>query len=236
MKALVLHHAPGCALSQAVRIALAEKGLDHELRPVDVAAFEQLEPRFLALNPAGQLPVLETGGAALTEAFFVLCYLDERFPDPPLGGTDPAARYRVQAVGKLVEGSIAPNLALLEWAACPGPAPSAEALFRLPRWRRALWDKALAGFSVAELTAADVGLARALDACETWLASHPWLAGENYTIADVLLYPLADRLDEAMRGPALRAWQARVSARPGIAALAKEEPVVTMGPERGRWG
>lgn len=236
MSALTLHHAPGCALSRAVRIGLAEKGLEHEVWTVDTDQFGQLDPAFMALNPAGQAPVLETERAALTEAFFILCYLDERFPDPPLGGADAAARYRVQVVGQLVERAIAPNLALLEWAAEPGPTPSREALFRLPLERRALWERAVAGFSVAEITAADVGLARALDDCEAWLEKHPWLAGEDYSIADILLYPLADRLDESMRGPALREWHTRVVARPAIAALEAEPPVITMGPERGRWG
>lgn len=236
MTPLVLHHAPGCALSRSVRLALAEKGIQHEAWTVDVAAFGQFDPGFIALNPAAQAPVLEAEGKTLTEAFFILCYLDERFPEPPLGGADAKARYRVQYIGKLVEGAIAPNLALLEWAAAPGAAPSAEALFRLPHERRALWEKAIAGFSVAEITAADVGLARALDDCEQWLARHSWLAGADYTLADVLLFPLVERLDEAMRGPALREWLARVAARPAVAALPVEAAVVTMGPERGRWG
>ena len=236
MRALVLHHAAGCALSQAVGIGLAEKGLEHEVWTVDVAAFAQCEPAFLVLNPAGQAPVLEADGAPLTDAFFILFYLDERFPHPPLGGSDPVVRYRVQAIGQMVERAVAPNLALLEWVANPGPAPSAEALARLPDERRALWAKAIAGFSVAEVTAADVGLARALDDCEQWLAVHPWLAGADFTIADILLFPLVDRLDEAMRGPALREWRARIAARPAVAALEAEAPVVTMGPERGRWG
>jgi glutathione S-transferase len=233
---LVLHHTPGCALSQAVRIALAEKGLDHELHSVDVAAFEQLDAAFLAINPNGQVPVLEARGAALTEAFLILCWLDEQFPDPPLGGANAVARYRVQVVGQLVERAIAPNLALLEWTERGGATPTAEAYLRLPPERRALWEEAFAGFSVAELTAADVGLARALDDCETWLAGHPWLAGEDYTIADILLFPLAARLDEGTLGPGLREWRTRVAERPAIAVIAGEQPVATMGPERGRWG
>lgn len=236
MRPLVLHHAPGCALSQAVRIMLAEKGIEHELWTLDVAAFEQLDPAFVALNPAGQLPVLQAEGAALTEAFLILYYLDERFPDPPLGGADPAARYRVQVVGQLVERAIAPNLALLEWNECGGATPSGEALMRLPVERRALWEKAFAGFSTAELTAADVGLARALDDCEQWLASHPWLAGADFTVADILLFPLVARMDQAMLGQATHEWQTRVAVRPAIAGIADEAPVVTMGPERGRWG
>jgi glutathione S-transferase len=236
MNGLVFHHAPGCALSQAVRIILAEKGQEITWSRVDVTAFEQLDPAFMALTPAGQVPMLETRGAALTEAFLILCYLDERFLDPPLGGEDPAARYRVQVVGQLVERAIAPNLALLEWSERGGATPSADALMRLPLERRALWEKAFAGFSTAELTGADVGLARALDDCESWLAAHPYLAGEDYTIADILLFPFATRLDPAMLGPALSKWHQRVAAREAVAVIAEENPVVTMGPERGRWG
>jgi len=236
MNRLTLHHAAGCALSQAVQMALAEKGLEHELRTVDVAALEQMDAGFLAINPNGQVPVLEAHGRALTEAFLILCYLDEQFPDPPLGGADPAARYRVQVVGQLVERAIAPNLAVLEWNEGGGATPTGEAYMRLPPERRALWEKAFAGFATAELTAADVGLARALDVCEQWLANHPWLAGADFSIADILLFPLVVRLDEAMRGPALREWQARVAARPSAALVAHEKRVVTVGPERGRWG
>ncbi len=230
------YHAPGCALSQAVQMMLAEKRLDHELIALDVTAFEQLDPDFLSINAAGQLPVLAFEGVLLTEAFLILCYLDERFADPPLGGADPAARYRVQVVGQLVERAIAPNLAVLEWAEKGGATPSAEAFMRLPPERRALWEKAFAGFQVAELTAADVGLARALDDCESWLAGHDWLAGADFTLADILLFPLVARLDEGMVGAALRGWQARVAKRPSAALVAAERRVVTMGPERGRWG
>lgn len=236
MSRLVLHSAQGCALSQAVRIMLTEKRLEHELRQLDVTAFEQMDAAFLAINPNGQVPVLETRGAALTEAFYILCYLDEHFPDPPLGGADPAARYRVQVVGQLVERAIAPNLALLEWTERGGATPTAEAYLRLPPERRALWEKAFAGFSVAELTGADVGLARALDDCESWLAGHPWLAGEDYTIADILLFPIVARLNEAMLGLALRDWRVRVAERPASSIIAGEQPLTTMGPERGRWG
>jgi glutathione S-transferase len=236
MSRLVLHHAPGCGLSQAVRLTLAEKSLEHQLRTVDVAAFEQLDAGFLALNPNGQVPALEAEGAVLTEAFLILCYLDERFPDPPLGGDSPAARYRVQVVGQLVERAIAPNLALLEWTELGGATPSAEAYLRLPPERRALWEGAFAGFSTATLTAADVGLARALDSCEQWLARDPWLAGVDLSIADLLLFPLAARVDEAMLGPALCSWRSRLAARPSASLVAAEQRTITMGPERGRWG
>lgn len=226
---LVLHHAPGCALSQAVRIALAEKGLAHEVRTVDVAS---RHPDFLALSPAGLVPVLEAGGAVLTEAFFILCYLEDAFPQPPLGGADPAARYRVQYVGKLVENAIAPNLALLEWAGGAGAMPADVEC--LPGERRALWRKAGAGFADADLAAGRVALERALADCEGWLAANAWLAGEDCTLADMLVAPLAARVPAP--GPATSRWLARVRTRPAVAGVLAEPLLVTMGPERGRWG
>jgi glutathione S-transferase len=236
MTRILLHHAQGCALSQSVRMGLAEKGLERELHTVGTATFPQMEPGFLALNSAGQTPVLEADGLVLTEAFFILCWLDEQFPDPALGGADPAERYRILEIGKLVEDAIAPSLALLEWVAAPGTRLPPEALVRLPRERRAWWDKALAGFSAAERSAAEDGLARALDFCEQQLERHPWLAGADFTIADILLFPLAARIDEALLGPALREWRGHVAARPSAYVVATEERTVTLGPERPRWG
>lgn len=236
MTRIVLHHAQGCALSQSVRMALAEKGLERKLHTVGLATFPQMQPDFLALNPSGHAPVLEADSLVLTEAFFILCWLDEQFPDPSLGGADPAERYRILEIGKLVEDSLAPNLALIEWATHRGPRPSAVELARLPRERRAWWEKALAGFSGEEIAAARVGLKRALDACEERLEDHQWLAGVDFTIADVLLYPLAARINEATLGPALLEWRRHVAARPAASVVAGEERTITLGPERQRWG
>lgn len=233
---ILLHHAQGCALSQSVRMAIAEKGLERELHTVGDATFPLMEPGFLTINPSGQAPVLEADGLVLTEAFFILCWLDERFPEPALGGADPAERYRILEIGQLVERAIAPNLALLEWAAAPGTRHAPEALGRLPRERRAWWSKALAGFSSAEREAARAALARALAFCEQRLEDQQWLAGADFTIADVLLYPLAARIDEALLGPALQEWRGHVAARPSAFVVAGEERSVMLGPERPRWG
>lgn len=236
MTRILLHHAQGCALSQSVRMALAEKGLERQLRTVGDATFPLMEPGFLALNPSGQAPVLEADALILTEAFLILCWIDEQFPEPALGGADPAERYRILEIGQLVETAIAPNLALLEWAAAPGTRLPPEALGGLPRERRAWWNKALAGFSPVEREAARAALARALDFCEQRLEDHQWLAGADFTIADVLLYPLVARIDADMLGPALQEWRGHVAARPSAFVVAGEERSVMLGPECPRWG
>ena len=73
-----------------VRIALGEKGLEAEL---EVEKVWQRRADFLAINPAGTVPVLIEGdGEVLAESTPICEYLDEVYPDPPLIGLDPAGR------------------------------------------------------------------------------------------------------------------------------------------------
>ncbi len=77
-----------------VRIALGEKGLETELR---VEKVWQRRADFLAINPAGTVPVLvEPNGVVLAESTPICEYLDEVYPEPPLFGADPADRAEVR--------------------------------------------------------------------------------------------------------------------------------------------
>jgi glutathione S-transferase len=72
-----LYHFPS-PNPQKVTFALKELGLDCELVPVDLAKGEQRKPAFLAVNPAGRVPVLVDGDATLTESHAILAYLGEK--------------------------------------------------------------------------------------------------------------------------------------------------------------
>jgi glutathione S-transferase len=234
-----LHHAGPVGHSAAVLIALAEKGLGYGGQFVDLGQFEQAAPAFLALNPAGQVPVIEAEGRVLTESFFMLLWLDEAYPEPPLGGADPRARYRVHKWGKYLETHIAPNLAIWRWAMTGEHAPDAPALSRLAPARRALWQRAAAGFEAEEVERAGAALAKAAVRMADDLAPDGWLAGSAYTLADIALYPHAVQLaalDVAVP-EAVHDWLDRVAERPAVSEVASEMPLLaTMGPEAGRWG
>ncbi|MFQ5972955.1 MAG: glutathione S-transferase family protein [Alphaproteobacteria bacterium] len=85
-----LYHQPLCAFARKVRVALAEKQLEFALETEPV--WERREA-FLALNPAGEVPVLvEEDGATIADSNAICEYLDERYPEPPLIGADLAER------------------------------------------------------------------------------------------------------------------------------------------------
>lgn len=239
-----LYHGGPSGHSASMLICAAEKGLRLDLHAVDLAAFEQHRPALLALNPAGQVPVLRDGDRILTEAFFILLYLDEAYPEPGFGGRDPLARYAVQKWGKYVETHLAPQLAILGWAE-GGARPDAAAragFAALTPERAALWEQAVAGFPDEDVTAARAAVEKGLGRIAADLAEAEWLAGADYSIADMAVFPHAARA--AALGiplpPRVAGWLADISARPAVRAALGETglpaELATMGPERGRWG
>lgn len=86
----ILYHLWLSPYSRKVRLALREKGLDFELQVEKV--WERREA-FLALNPAGQVPVLvEEDGLAVIDSQAICEYLDEAYPERQLMGYDLPAR------------------------------------------------------------------------------------------------------------------------------------------------
>jgi glutathione S-transferase len=241
---ITLHHGGRAGHSASVLMALAEKGLGYESRPIDLIAHEQHGEAFLAINRAGQVPVLEDGGKRLTETFFILQYLDERYPDPPLMPADPKARYAAYKWGKYVETHIAPNFAICGWAerGAKLDAAAQAGLARLTPERRLLWQQARDGYDEALVETARSAIEKAIGRVAEELVQGPWLAGETYSIADIAAYPhLARARALGFAVPeAVAAWLDRVASRPRVLeALGRPglgPNIVTMGPERGRWG
>lgn len=74
-----LYYAPGAA-SMAVHWLLIELDLPHQLHRLDLAAREQKQPGYLALNPSGVVPTLLVDGQPLTEAGALLMTLGDAHP------------------------------------------------------------------------------------------------------------------------------------------------------------
>ena len=90
----VLYHLWLSPESRKVRLALSEKGLDFEMR---VEKIWERRTDFLALNPAGDVPVLiEPDGLVIADSGAIIEFLEETRPDPPLLSGGPAARAEIR--------------------------------------------------------------------------------------------------------------------------------------------
>ena len=86
----ILYHFWLSPFSRKVRIALLEKGLEAELV---VEKYWDRRQEFLAMNPAGQVPVLsEADGTVLTDSQAIVEFLEDCHPEPNLFGRDPYGR------------------------------------------------------------------------------------------------------------------------------------------------
>ena len=103
--------------SYRVRIALAIKGLGHEVETVSLVKAEHLAERFRGVNPQGLVPALEDGGNVLIQSLAIMEYLDERYPAPALLPRDPLERAYVRAAAQIVACEMHPlnNLRTLKY-------------------------------------------------------------------------------------------------------------------------
>jgi RNA polymerase-associated protein len=90
---MVLYSGTTCPFSQRCRLVLFEKGMDFEIRDVDL--FNKPED-ISTMNPYGQVPILVERELILYESNIINEYIDERFPHPQLMPADPLMRARAR--------------------------------------------------------------------------------------------------------------------------------------------
>jgi len=88
---MMLYSGTTCPFSQRCRFVLFEKGMDFEIRDVDL--FNKPED-ISVMNPYGQVPILVERDLILYESNIINDYIDERFPHPQLMPADPVMRAR----------------------------------------------------------------------------------------------------------------------------------------------
>jgi glutathione S-transferase len=239
---LELYHAEPVANSMKPLICLKEKGLDFVSHYVDLLRFEQHEPAFVKLNPNGQVPVLVHDEAVITESTVINEYLEDVFPEVRLRPADPAACARMRVWSKFIDEYFCPALSMIGWhfmvrriAKAIAKDEFEKLLERIPLPEQRQKWATVAGESFTEEQLADsrrrCGLS--IQRMEAILAKYKWLAGDDYSLADVNSYSMVAGMPRLMpehmnEGNAPRAleWLARMDARPAVqAALAMPNKV-----------
>ena len=91
------------------RIALNLKGIDYEYHAIDLRKGEQKTPAYLARNPLGLVPAIETDdGAVLFQSLAIIEYLEEAHPTPALLPADPEKRAYARAIAHSIAAEAQP--------------------------------------------------------------------------------------------------------------------------------
>ena len=205
---LKLFYSPN-ACSLASHIALEETGADYELVLTSTRDGSVRKPEYLAVNPKGRVPALQTERGVLTESPVILGYIAQTFPDAKLAPNDDSFAFAdMQAFNVFL-------------------ASSMHIMFAL-HWRAARFVEGEEHLAAVRAHAPKA-LAEQFQLVEEKLADgRPWVHGEAYTTSDPYLLVFTRWLDENGLGdlddyPRVKAHRARVEARPAVRrALAAE--------------
>jgi glutathione S-transferase len=237
---LKYYHAEPLANSLKSMVPLIEKGLPWQSVYVDLHKFEQHEPWFTAVNPEGQVPVLDHDGVIITHTTVINEYLEDVFPEVPLRPRDPVGAARMRYWNKFCDEQVMNYVSMHGWHRMVGIiARSVESgeferlMERIPLPdQRIKWRTARSGFSEKDLAYATDKILYAVDKVEKQLGATAWIAGNDYTLADINFFSMCGVSVERMfpemelgkRCPRVAAWIEKMRTRPAVKrALAAED-------------
>ena len=200
-----LYHLWLSPFSRKVRIMLVEKGLEAELRLEKV--WERRD-EFLAINPAGKVPVMvEENGIVLSDSYAICEYIEETHPQPPLLGKDPYARAETRRIIAWFDGKF-----------------SREVSANL------LYEKVVKRFlgmgepNSQAIRAGTTNIHTHLDYIAYLTDQRNWLAGDDFSLADIAAAAHISALDYLGDVPwhehkGAKDWYARAKSRPSFRAI-----------------
>ena len=181
-----------------VSVALEEMGLPYTVRPIVLGKLEQKEEWFLEINPNGRIPAIIDHGNddfAVFESGAILVYLAEK--TGKLLPTEPKARSRVMQWLMFQMGGVGPMMGQANVFFRYAPEKIQYAIDRYQREARRLFE-----------------------VMERQLKDHPYIANDEYSIADIALWCWVAGYEwsgVSIDGlPGLKRWLDLVGARPAV--------------------
>jgi RNA polymerase-associated protein len=198
----VLYSGTTCPFSQRCRFVLFEKGMDFEIRDIDL--YNKPED-ISVMNPYGQVPILVERDLILYESNIINEYIDERFPHPQLMPADPVMRARTRLFLYNFEKELFVHVSALE-------------------------DRSSTDVKAQDL--ARQNIRDRLAQLAPMLLKNKFMLGEEFSMLDVAVAPLLWRLDhygiELPKNAApIQKYAERIFSRPAyIEALTPSEKVM----------
>jgi len=231
MTKLALYHHSTSVCSAKVRLALCEKKLGWDGHFVDILAGQQFDTAYRRLNPRMLVPALIDGDTVVIESTVINEYLEEAYPETRLTPGNAGDRAAMRVWTKTVDEKLHDACTVITYVAQHRHrllslsdsareqifAQTPDSAFR-ERKRRWVAD----GVDAPDLAQALRVYDRMLADMEETLSSQSWLAGGEYSLADIALTPYVNRLvmlgfDEMWAArPNVAAWFDRVSRRPAF--------------------
>jgi len=212
MSDFIVHGFPGSPFTRSVLVSLEEKRAPYRVEALAPGA--QRTPEYQRLHPFGRVPAIQHGDFHLYETQAILRYIDATFAGPGLQPREPRAIGRMNQVIGINDCYLFPRVArVIVFERIVGPV---------------LFGKAP---DEAAIAAALPEARLCLGEIDRLLGDQKHLAGDEFSLADVLLAPqlyyLAATPEGAsiLEGTALLAWLERVSERASMQATLPPEPL-----------
>jgi glutathione S-transferase len=201
---------PGSPFARAVLVALEEKGAPY--RMVALSPSTMRSPEHHAWHPFGRMPAIRHDGYALYETQAILRYIDRIIVQPPLSPTQP------QACGRMDQ-----LMNINDWYLFQGVG-------NVIGFQRILAPKFFG--RAPDETVIELAMPKArvvFDELARLLGDQPYFTGDTFTLADVMLAPQLDFMQQVpewepltANAGNLRAWLDRMNARSSMQATTWE--------------
>ena len=189
-----------------VRIFLAEKGIKVPTEQVDLGTLQQRSEAYTAINPMQRVPALVLDdGTVITESIAICRYFEALQPDPPLFGRGALDSALVEMWNRRAELHLLFHVASVFQHLHPAMKPMISP--QVPEWGEANKPRVMAF----------------LQFLDGELKDRPYVAGADYTVADITAMVAVDFTRPAKLAVPetlinLKRWHQAVSARPSAAA------------------
>jgi len=204
---LELYHHGSSVCAAKVRICLEEKGVPWKGHYIDILKGEQFDPAYMKLNPKAVVPTLVHDGFVVTDSTVICEYLEDVFPDRPLRPADPKSHVRSLHWTKAVDEELHPACGELTFAASHrftvlrlGEQKVEEFLNSTPAksvtstWHNRKKEIVRSGFKAAGMADTVRLYDGHIKRMNEELSKSRWLAGDEFSLADVAMLPYVMRL------------------------------------------